>query len=94
MVRQLIFQLLFSPSYQTGLFTVPIVTPPVLVLTKIKRWFTMAESTRPQSVRKAENDIRDINVLLDWLKRIIHIDFEGYPEKPKRDLLPRSPGWR
>ncbi|KAH2977697.1 hypothetical protein KXV25_004880 [Aspergillus fumigatus] len=43
---------------------IPIVAPSVLVLTKIKRWSTLAESTRPQSIKKADNDIDDIEVLL------------------------------
>lgn len=49
----------------------------------------MADSTRPQSVRKARNDFIDIEVLLMWLADInIHIDFEGYRAKPKKDFLP------
>ncbi|KAH2883512.1 hypothetical protein KXV78_003531 [Aspergillus fumigatus] len=43
---------------------IPIVAPSVLVLTKIKRWSTLAESTRPQSIKKADSDIDDIEVLL------------------------------
>ncbi|KAG2016906.1 hypothetical protein GB937_006109 [Aspergillus fischeri] len=59
---------------------IPIVAPSVLVLTKIKRWSFLAESTRPQSIRKAESD--------GWLAgNELHMDFEGYPEKPKEELL-------
>lgn len=48
----------------------------------------MAESTRPLSIRKAERDVADIEVLLKWLARNgLHIDFEAYPEKPEQDLL-------
>ncbi|KAM0114214.1 hypothetical protein ACP6JC_009274 [Aspergillus fumigatus] len=68
--------------------SVPIVAPSVLVLTKIKRWSTLAESTRPQSIKKADSDIDDIEVLLKWLARNqFHIDFEGYLAKPKEELL-------
>ncbi|KAH1418957.1 hypothetical protein KXX32_008943 [Aspergillus fumigatus] len=67
---------------------IPIVAPSVLVLTKIKRWSTLAESTRPQSIKKADSDIDDIEVLLKWLARNqFHIDFEGYLAKPKEELL-------
>jgi hypothetical protein len=60
----------------------------VFILTKIKRWSFLAESTRPQSMRKAERDIWDIEALLNWLvQNDLRIDFEGYPEKPKHDLL-------
>ena len=48
----------------------------------------MADSTRPQSIQKTKNDILDIFVLLEWLaEKKVCIHFEGYPEKPKRDLL-------
>lgn len=68
--------------------SVPIVAPSVLILTKIKRWSFLAESTRPQSIRKAESDVQDIEVLLNWLaKNDLYIDFEGYSEKPEQELL-------
>ncbi|KAJ5551539.1 hypothetical protein N7535_000517 [Penicillium sp. DV-2018c] len=66
---------------------IPIVAPSVLVLTKIKRWSFLAESSRPQSVRKAERDVQDIVVLLKWLdKNDLHIDFEGYAEIPEQEV--------
>lgn len=69
--------------------SVPIVAPPVLVITKIKRWSFLAESTRPKSMTKAWTDFQDIKVLLDWLSRNkLYVDFEGYAEKPKEELLP------
>lgn len=68
--------------------SVPVVAPSVLVLTKIKRWSFLAESTRPLSIRKAKRDVEDIEVLLKWLARNgLRIDFEAYPEKPEQDLL-------
>jgi hypothetical protein len=48
----------------------------------------LAESTRPQSIAKTENDFHDIGVLLNWLaENELHMSFEGYPEKRKEDLL-------
>jgi hypothetical protein len=39
-------------------------------------------------MRKAERHIQDIEVLLNWLvQNDLRIDFEGYPENPKQDLL-------
>ncbi|PGH18530.1 hypothetical protein AJ79_00307 [Helicocarpus griseus UAMH5409] len=41
------------------------------------------------SVMKAANDMRDISSILDWLvMRGLRINFDGYPEKPKSELLP------
>jgi hypothetical protein len=48
----------------------------------------LAESTRPQSVKKRRSDVRDIEVLVNWLaENELHMNFEGYPEKPKEELL-------
>ncbi|CAI7608857.1 hypothetical protein PCG10_008882 [Penicillium crustosum] len=69
--------------------TIPIVHPSVLILTKIKRWYSVAESTRPQSIRKARGDFEDMRAILHWLaKNNLRIDFTAYPEKPKEELLP------
>ncbi|WEW61207.1 hypothetical protein PRK78_006697 [Emydomyces testavorans] len=68
---------------------VPLIHPAVLVLTKIKRWMYIAESTRPASIKKAINDEHDIEALLKWLQeRNVKIEFSWYPEKPKGELLP------
>jgi hypothetical protein len=48
-------------------------------LTKIKRWATLCESTRPRSITKAETDLQDIIYVLKWL--VEHketIDFARY----------------
>ncbi|KAJ5134548.1 hypothetical protein N7526_005913 [Penicillium atrosanguineum] len=67
---------------------IPIIAPSVLVLTKLKRWAFIADSTRPASTRKAVRDVKDIQVILTWLVNDGGlIDFEGYPEKPKHELL-------
>lgn len=58
------------------------------MLTKIKRWSFFAESTRPKSIKKADGDVQDIEAILNWLARNnLRIDFAGYPDKPKEDLL-------
>ncbi|KAK2752123.1 hypothetical protein FQN55_008013 [Onygenales sp. PD_40] len=66
----------------------PIVDPGVLILTKLKRWMFLAESTRPKSVTRAENDFYDMEKILRWLdKRSATIDLAKYPETPKEKLL-------
>ncbi|KAK2806656.1 hypothetical protein FQN51_006622 [Onygenales sp. PD_10] len=66
----------------------PIVDPGVLILTKLKRWMFLAESTRPKSVTRAENDFYDMEKILRWLdKRSATIDMARYPETSKEKLL-------
>lgn len=49
----------------------------------------ISESTRPASVTKATNDLEDIQVILQWLKkRSLQINFADYQEKPKEEILP------
>ncbi|OQE38473.1 hypothetical protein PENCOP_c008G05304 [Penicillium coprophilum] len=68
---------------------IPIVHPAVLMLTKVKRWSDIAQSTRPRSIKKAHGDFQDIQVILGWLiSNNLRIDFTAYPEKPKESLLP------
>ncbi|KAI4125347.1 MAG: hypothetical protein LQ338_004306 [Usnochroma carphineum] len=70
--------------------SVSILHPGVLIITKVKRWVHLAESTRPQSIAKAASDFSDIEFLLHWL--VDHnqeVDFESYAAvKPKVQLLP------
>ncbi|KAJ5229248.1 hypothetical protein N7489_009956, partial [Penicillium chrysogenum] len=67
---------------------IPIIAPSVLVLTKLKRWAFIANSTRPASKRKAVRDVDDIKVILTWLVNDGSlIDFKGYLEQPKHELL-------
>lgn len=69
--------------------TVPVIHPVPLVLTKIKRWMFIAESTRPASRIKAHNDLDDIKTLLQQMvDNKMTMDFSLYPEKAKEDLLP------
>ena len=61
--------------------------PGVLVLTKIKRYATLYESTRPQSRAKVETDIQDITYLLKWLEQHHgQINFANY-ESPQPERL-------
>lgn len=90
--REYIFtSLLFTNmvwDFTNNFISVPVVAPSVLVLTKIKRWMFLTESTRPYSIRRAERDVDDIEALLTWLtENNLHVDFAGYSEKPKQDLL-------
>ncbi len=64
----------------------PVLHPAVLILTKIKRWATLSESTRPRSVAKARMDLGDITFLLHWLgQHGQKIDLTGYgAENPER----------
>ena len=66
-----------------------ILHPRVLIITKTKRWVHIADSTRPQSMITAENDLTDITYLLRWLAdHNQQIDFDYYAAfAPKARLL-------
>ncbi|EFR01871.1 hypothetical protein MGYG_04869 [Nannizzia gypsea CBS 118893] len=67
----------------------PLLHPGVLVLTKLKRWMHISNSTRPASIARAVNDMQDIKTILEWLIRHgLKINFDMYPEKNKEELLP------
>ncbi|KAI4153000.1 MAG: hypothetical protein L6R39_001694 [Caloplaca ligustica] len=70
--------------------SVSILHPGVLIITKVKRWVHIAESTRPQSMLKADSDLNDIQFLLKWLNSHDQkVDFDSYAAiKPKDQLLP------
>lgn len=58
------------------------------MLTKLKRWATFSDSTRPASQTKASRDLNDIVIIVQCLHgKKMRIDFAGYPEKPKSELL-------
>jgi len=66
----------------------PLLSPGILILTKIKRWVTLSESTRPLSILKAEKDMKDITYLLRWLvEHKENIDFAGYKAAHPERLL-------
>ncbi|KAG9228109.1 hypothetical protein BJ875DRAFT_538377 [Amylocarpus encephaloides] len=66
---------------------IPILHPGVLVLTKIKRYATLSESTRPKSQAKASTDIKDITYLLGWLEEHHEqVNFADY-ESPQPERL-------
>lgn len=81
--------LLKSEPFANQTISVPVVTPSILLITKIKRWFFVEESSRPESNRKAKRDVVDIMVLLKWLSmNEMKIDLGGYTSKPKDQLVP------
>lgn len=52
-------------------------------------WMHITGSTRPESISKADSDLQDIKVTVQWLSaRDSLINFEVYPEEPKAELLP------
>ena len=74
----------FVRTFANRMTPVPIIAH---ILTKIKRWSFLAESSRPASQTKATHDLQDIEIILNWLKsNRFQIQFEDYPEKPKEDL--------
>ncbi|KAK6517971.1 hypothetical protein TWF506_005138 [Arthrobotrys conoides] len=59
----------------------PVVHPAMLVCMKILRWGWMSDSTRPQSLAKAQGDFDDILSMLELLaERGERIDFKGIDE--------------
>lgn len=70
-------------DHATGL---PILHPSVLVLTKLKRWANIQDSTHPTTKAKALTDIQDIKFLVNWLfRRDLTINVSSYHSaKPER----------
>lgn len=64
----------------------PTLHPSVLVLTKMKRWASISDSTFPPSVKKAGTDLQDIDFLIKWLQeRNLKISVGAYnAAKPER----------
>ncbi|KAJ5946170.1 hypothetical protein N7454_003009 [Penicillium verhagenii] len=61
----------------------PILHPRTLVLTKLAPWYDAHISTRSEGRRRAETDLEDIIVLLQWLtKRGQKVDFIRAPKPP------------
>jgi len=68
---------------------VPVLHPSILILTKLKRWATTAESTRPKTKEKNPTDAADIEWMILWLaNNDLKIRFEQYAGKTKEGLLP------
>ncbi|EGX45680.1 hypothetical protein AOL_s00166g2 [Orbilia oligospora ATCC 24927] len=60
---------------------VPVVHPAMLVCMKLSRWNWISDSTRPQSVLKADSDFKDILFMLELLAQGgERIDFRGIDE--------------
>ncbi|KAM5474602.1 hypothetical protein MferCBS49748_000008 [Microsporum ferrugineum] len=67
----------------------PFLHPGILILTKLKRWMHIADSTRPASILRAAHDLNDMKTILEWLvSHNLKVNFEMYPEKSKEELLP------
>lgn len=65
-----------------------ILSPPILLLTKMKRWWTTHESTRPKTITKNRSDKNDLDFLIFWLSsNKMKIDFDLYKGKEKPELL-------
>lgn len=61
--------------------TIPVVHPAMLVCMKLSRWNWISDSTRPQSVLKADSDFKDILFMLELLAQGgERIDFRGIDE--------------
>lgn len=65
---------------------IPILHPSALVLTKIKRWAGLKDSTHPRAKTKAAAHLGDIKFLVEWLvERDLRIDISSYnAAKPER----------
>ncbi|KAF3152774.1 hypothetical protein TWF225_003969 [Orbilia oligospora] len=60
---------------------IPVVHPAMLVCMKLSRWGWMSDSTRPQSLAKADTDFQDIVSMLELLAESgERIDFRGIDE--------------
>ncbi|KAK2755525.1 hypothetical protein FQN54_006465 [Arachnomyces sp. PD_36] len=67
---------------------IPVIHPSVLISTKVKRWKSIAASTRPETAEQATRDIVDIEIILQWLEASnMGVSFKTYPEKSTRELL-------
>lgn len=68
---------------------IKILHPGILILTKLKRWSTNCDSTRPKTIKKNKSDGRDIRYIVDWLfsNGPEFIRFEAYRGKTKPELL-------
>lgn len=65
-----------------------ILSPPILLLTKMKRWYHNRESTYPKFLSKNKSDKSDIDFLIGWLfENDMKINFDLYQGKEKPELL-------
>ncbi|KAJ2921368.1 hypothetical protein H1R20_g15729, partial [Candolleomyces eurysporus] len=86
-----------DPSIQGHLLTImpnllyvalAILHPPILLLTKMKRWYFNYESTRPKTISKTSSDKGDLDFLIFWLfENDMKINFDLYKGKEKPELL-------
>ncbi|KAH9940621.1 hypothetical protein B0H21DRAFT_575532 [Amylocystis lapponica] len=79
---------LFPVSVEEGAFSLFILHPAVLILTKLKRWAMNCDSTRPKTVLKCRSDEQDLRYIVNLLvDRKLTINFDDYEGKPRPQLL-------
>ena len=67
---------------------IPLLHPSVVILTKLKRWYTTLPSTRPKTMLKHRSDEGDIDYMVHWLARIrLTIQFWEYRGKRGEELM-------
>ena len=67
---------------------IPLLHPSVLILTKLKRWYTTLPSTRPKTMLKHRSDEGDIDYMVHWLTRNrLTIQFGEYRGKRGEELM-------
>ncbi|KAK7036752.1 hypothetical protein VNI00_011418 [Paramarasmius palmivorus] len=85
---QLGLPLVAGPLLETSLSGLPVLHPKVLILTKLKRWSAIQDSTRPKTMLKARSDLEDVKFLVNFLaEKQEHVAFDEYAGKPREALL-------
>ncbi|EGD97450.1 hypothetical protein TESG_04859 [Trichophyton tonsurans CBS 112818] len=75
------------PDHPAEPAQLPFLHPGVLVLTKLKRWMHISDSTRPASIARTANDMQDIKTILGWLiGHRLKVNFDMHPEKKRRSF--------
>ena len=77
-----------APTFLHLSTDIPLLHPSVLILTKLKRWYTTLPSTRPKTVLKHRSDEGDIDYMVHWLARNgLMIQFGEYRGKVGEELM-------
>ncbi|KAJ6125620.1 hypothetical protein N7471_012937 [Penicillium samsonianum] len=75
-----------KPSLTSSI--VDILQTSILVLTKLKAWYASEVSEDPLVHMRTRAHLIDIMVTLQWpSNEQVCIDFDGFPEAPKKELL-------
>ena len=79
---------ILAPTFLHLSTDIPLLHPSVLILTKLKRWYTTLPSTRPKTVLKHRSDEGDIDYMVHWLARNgLMIQFGEYRGKVGEELM-------